>query len=77
MPSWSQALASAAELVNWVTKQPAEHLSHLHIYRRTGFVRMLENYAGPTGLMLEGTFRVYPAAIGLLSLPYFLPYRPF
>jgi hypothetical protein len=32
------------------------HITHLHIYTRASFVRMLQNYASPTGLMLERTF---------------------
>jgi hypothetical protein len=32
------------------------HMTHLHIYTRTGFTRMLGNYASPSGTMWERTF---------------------
>jgi hypothetical protein len=32
------------------------HMSHLHIYTRTGFSAMLNNYDSPTGLMQDRTF---------------------
>ena len=32
------------------------HMRHLHIYTRTGFTRMLQNYGSPTGHMADMTF---------------------
>jgi hypothetical protein len=37
-------------------RQLIYHMSHLHIYTRTGFAAMLNNYDSPTGLMRDRTF---------------------